>query len=72
MIERWWKEMWALWSIRLGAVVSIVIGWMAAYPDQWQQLVSQLPEQVRPLVGLVAFAVITYSRRAKQGKPNGA
>jgi len=70
MTEKWWTQMWSLWSIRLAALASVLIGWMAAYPADWQQLVDQLPEGVRPLVGLLAFAAITWSRMAKQGKPD--
>lgn len=70
MVEQWWKRMWALWSIRLGALASIGIGWMAAYPDDWNQIVAQFPEGVRPLIGLLAFAAITWSRMSKRGASN--
>ena len=69
MFENWWLTMWRLWSIRLGAVASIIIGWIAAYPSDWQKLVDLLPESTRPLVGLLAFAAITYTRMATQGAP---
>ena len=67
VIERWWLSMWKLWSIRLGVLASGFIAWIAAYPQDWQALVERLPEGVRPVVGLIAFAAITYTRMKPQG-----
>ncbi len=63
----WWQSMWKLWSIRLGVLASGFIAWIAAYPQDWQALVDKLPVEIRPLVGLLAFAAITYSRMKPQG-----
>lgn len=70
MIENWTREMWKLTSIRLGLLASMFIGWIAAYPQDWQNVVDQLPPPVRPLVGFAAFAAITWSRMSKQGANN--
>lgn len=69
-LEKWWQSMWKLWSIRLGVVASTFIGWIAAYPQDWQEMVGKLPVEVRPLVGLLAFAAITYTRMKPQGGKN--
>ena len=66
-IAQSWKSMWRLWSIRLGAVASVFIGWIAVYPDDWQALVGMLPAETRPLVSLLAFAAIAYTRMKPQG-----
>lgn len=68
LVENWWRQMWRLWSIRLGALASIGIGWIAAYPKDWQLVVDQLPERWRPVIGAAAFAAIAFSRMAKQGE----
>ena len=59
--------MWQLWSIRLGMVASGFIAWIAAYPQDWQALVEKLPEGIRPVVGVIAFAAIAYTRMKPQG-----
>lgn len=66
-IKQLWLSMWKLWSIRLGVLASGFIAWIAAYPQDWQALVERLPEGVRPAVGLIAFAAITYTRMKPQG-----
>ena len=71
LIESWWREMWRLWSIRLGMAASAGIAWIAAYPQDWQRVVEQLPERWRPAVGAVAFIAIALSRMVKQGAKNG-
>ena len=59
--------MWQLWSIRLGMVASGFIAWIAAYPQDWQALVERLPDGIRPVVGVIAFAAIAYTRMKPQG-----
>lgn len=71
MLEKWWKDMWGLWSIRLAFVASSAIAWVAAYPSDWQKIVDMLPETLRPFVGLAAFVLIAYTRLSKQGRSNG-
>ena len=71
LIENWWRDMWRLWSIRLGAAASIGVGWIAAYPQDWQHVVDQLPEGWRPAIGAAAFIAIAWSRMAKQGPKDG-
>jgi len=66
-LKQRWQAMWQLWSIRLGVVASGFIAWIAAYPQDWQALVERLPEGVRPVVGVIAFAAIAYTRMKPQG-----
>jgi hypothetical protein len=61
-------------SMQMGVAFSAFLAWIAAYPDQWQQLVSHLPEQVRPVViAAVSLAAIIWARTRHQPgiKPKG-
>lgn len=63
----WWK----LWSVRLAAFAGVVAAYLAANPDQTQQLLDLFPEgPMRTLAaagfGLFVFALATGSRLVKQ------
>lgn len=61
-------------SMQLGVVFSGFLAWIAAYPDQWKELVSQLPEPVRPFVAAgVSLAALSWARTRQQPgiKPKG-
>jgi hypothetical protein len=54
-------------SMQLGAVFSAFLAWIAAYPDQWKELVGQLPEPVRPFVAAgVSLAALSWARTRQQ------
>lgn len=61
-------------SMQMGVAFSAFLAWIAAYPDQWQQLVAHLPEPVRPVViAAVSLAAIIWARTRQQPgiKPKG-
>lgn len=70
LIENWATHMWKLWSVRLAAFAGVIAGWAATDPQGFARLMETVPEGVRPLVGLIVFLAATYTRLAKQGKPD--
>lgn len=67
--SQWWK----LWSVRLAALAGLVAAWLAANPEQTQDLLNLLPDgPMRVLasagIGLFVFALATGTRLARQGR----
>lgn len=61
-------------SMQMGVGFSAFLAWIAAYPDQWKDLVGQLPEPVRPFViAGASLAALSWARvRTQPGiKPKG-
>jgi hypothetical protein len=69
-IKVWWK----LWSIRLGALGTIVTTWLVSFPDQAVAVWGSLPDTVRdlipaqymPMIGVSIFVLSMVSRFIKQ------
>jgi hypothetical protein len=62
-------------SMQMGVVFSAFLAWIAAYPDQWKDLVGQLPEPVRPFaIAAASLAALSWARTRQQPgiKPKGA
>lgn len=70
LVDDWAHKWWRLWSMRLGIVFSMLVTWAATDPNGWQQAVSWLPEEIRPLLGVAGFGLIFWSRMAKQNVPS--
>lgn len=63
----WWK----MWSVKLAALAGVVAAYLAANPDQTQELLDLFPEgPMRTLAaagfGLFVFALATGARLVKQ------
>lgn len=63
----WWK----MWSVRLAALASVVIGVVVAAPDILLHTLNQLPPEMRtwlsPTVSIAVFALVTIVRLWQQG-----
>lgn len=54
-------------SMQMGVGFSVFLAWIAAYPDQWKDLVGQLPEPVRPFViAAASLAALSWARTRQQ------
>lgn len=67
--ENWWR----LWSVRLAALAGVVAAYLAANPEQTQELLALLPNGPMRVVasigiGLFVFATSTGVRLASQKK----
>lgn len=65
--ENWWR----LWSVRLAALAGVVTAYLAANPEQSQELLALLPDGPLRVVasiaiGLFVFATTTGVRLASQ------
>ena len=65
--ENWWR----LWSVRLAALAGVVTAYLAANPEQSQELLALLPDGPWRVVasiaiGLFVFATTTGVRLASQ------
>lgn len=65
----WWR----LWSVRLAALAGVVAAYLAANPEQTQELLALLPDGPMRVVasigiGLFVFATSTGVRLASQKK----
>lgn len=69
-IKVWWK----LWSIRLGALGTVITSWLVAFPDQALNMWAMMPYEVRqyipaqymPMIGIFMFVLSMLSRFIKQ------
>lgn len=71
--SNWWR----MWSVRLAALVGLVVAYLAATPSDAQKLLNLLPDgPLRVLasvgLGLLVFATATGARLAKQKPKDGA
>ncbi len=74
LIEGWAQHLMKAWSIRLAAMAGVLAGYLAANPEQTEQLLALLPDgPLRVLasagIGLFVFTLATGARLMKQGKP---
>ena len=65
------REWHKFWSLRVGAAWGLVIAYLAANPDQTQDLLSLLPEGpwrilASAAIGLLAYSTLHVARVAKQ------
>lgn len=68
----WWK----LWSIRLGALGSIVVSVLVMFPDKALEMWAIMPEQFKsfippeymPLAGVIIYVIGMFARFVKQHK----
>lgn len=64
------REIWRLWSVKLAALAGLIGGYLTAFPEQREAVLNAIPEQYRPLagvlVGFVIFATATTTRLAAQ------
>lgn len=67
-----WRSAHKFASVRLAALVGLVASYFAAYPDQFEAVMAQVPESLRPLLGFVLFAVATGARVVKKGDADRA
>ena len=61
-------------SVRLALVAGSIVTGLASNPEQAAQIVQQLPEPVRPLLGIAVAAVAIWARVKPQSslsKPDG-
>jgi hypothetical protein len=60
----------AYWSQRLNVAASVLIAYVVAYPDKLNEVVELLPDEYRPIggivAGFVAFLVVSWARLAPQ------
>ena len=63
----WWR----MWSVRLATIPALIAGYLTAYPGELPKLVAYVPEDWRPLAGVlvsfVVFGVPTLVRLMQQG-----
>ena len=64
------NDAWRFASVRLAVIAGIIVAWTTTYPEQYEALVSQLPEQWRPLIGVVVAIIAVGSRVVTTGKPS--
>jgi hypothetical protein len=71
-----WRKAHRLWSVRLAAIMSALLGVLAAMPDALPALINQLPPEIRAVlpvpVVLLSFALPTLIRLWKQEAKDGA
>lgn len=66
------RQAWRFASVRLAIVAGVVSGWAATDPQGFAKLMETVPEQFRPLVGVLVAGAAIYTRLVKQeGKTNG-
>ena len=70
LIEGWAEKWWKLWSVRLAMLAGVISGWAATDPQGFARLMESVPEQYRPLLGLLVFLAATFTRLKKQGDGN--
>jgi hypothetical protein len=68
-----WRSAWRLYSVRLAAAAGLIAAYLAANPDQTQDLLALLPDgPMRTLaaagIGLFVFTLATGTRLARQPK----
>lgn len=73
LIDNWLETLLKAGSIRLAALAGVVAGYLAANPDQTQELLALLPDgPMRVLasagIGLFVFSLATGARLVKTGK----
>lgn len=72
-IETRLRKIWRLWSVKLAALAGLVGGFFTAFPEQREAVLNAIPEEWRPLagvvVGFVIFATATTTRLAVQKPP---
>lgn len=57
---------WQFASIKLAVIAGLIAGLQATYPDQYAQIMSAVPEQWRPLVGLLVTGAAIWARAKPQ------
>jgi hypothetical protein len=69
MMKRLFAELHTLqryWSVRLGAIVALFVGWIVDNPSVVPQIVNSLPQNWRPiasiLAGFVTFCLPVFLR----------
>jgi len=60
------RQAWRFASVRLAIVAGVVSGWAATDPHSFAKLMDSLPEEIRPLVGVLVAGSAIYSRLKKQ------
>lgn len=73
-----WREGWRMWSIRLNALGTFLMGWILVWPESaltlWQLVPAEarsvLPPRFVMIVPLICFALATGARVIKQRKLN--
>ena len=71
-----WKHFWRFWSLRLGALGTLLTSILIAFPDvalqAWNVLPDDLkgfiPERFVPLIGVAVFVTSMLARVVKQEK----
>lgn len=71
-----WKHFWRFWSLRLGALGTVLTSLLIAFPDvalqAWNILPDDLkgfiPERFAPMLGVVIFVLSMFARVVKQNK----
>ncbi|HQS71623.1 MAG: hypothetical protein B7Y36_18955 [Novosphingobium sp. 28-62-57] len=61
------RQAWRFASVRLAVLAGVVSGWAATDPHGFAKLMDSLPEEVRPLVGVLVAGSAIYTRLIKQG-----
>lgn len=61
------RQAWRFASVRLAIVAGVVSGWAATDPQGFATLMESVPEQLRPLVGVLVAGAAIYTRLVKQG-----
>lgn len=65
-----WRTAWKMWSIRLAAAASAIIGYIINDPSVLFAVAGSLPEPLRivfsALVGLLVFFLVAFTRLTKQ------
>ena len=73
LIETQLRKIWKLWSVKLAALAGLIAGYLTAFPDQRETLMSAIPEEWRGLagvlVGFLIFATATGTRLVRQEPP---
>lgn len=68
------RDWWRLWSVRLGALASLLFSYLLAYPDILIRTLNELPPEIRqafpPAAGLGLFVLVTLVRLYNQKKPD--
>lgn len=61
------RHAWRFASVRLAIVAGVVSGWAATDPHGFAKLMDSLPEEIRPLVGVLVAGAAIYTRLVRQG-----
>lgn len=61
------RQAWRFASVRLAVVAGVISGWAATDPHGFAKLMDSLPEEIRPLVGVLVAGAAIYTRLVKQG-----